>query len=602
MSSPWLVGGRTISILAQDRARPPRRSTPPSDGGGGKASERQERDEPGHRQFHVGRDLPARPGQDGERGAPAGRRTYRTPPTLLAWSGLTPPILLVTPPFNPPTFAGYGYYAKVRDDELRRALTQANPWWQAAVRHSDPTAWQKAHPLMRDRAIFDLGYRSGVLDDVGSTGISDDLVVLTGPRRVGKSIVLLDLAAKLCQRPDLDPRQVLSIPCDGFASRDLRRVLTLGRELTRVVDDGDTPTPRVWLFDEITSITGWTTVLKAARDSTALRSDTVVATGSRWSAHDDVEGNLMTGRSGSSSSRRIRHLLPMTFRAFLAATREELPRPSPVHPVLLQAGEVVAGLESLRFVVDEYDLAWQDYLSCGGFPRAVAERRRQGDVSVSYLRDLAGWLRSDVDRDAPPESIPLLLEGLVRRSTSPLSMREAAADLGYKADPFQLRVQRLVSGFAALVCHQHDDGGRRLAGSLSKVYLTDPLLAWLPSRLRAGCAEPEMTALTEACVGVALARAIDSLDEGRWASGDTIGYVRTGSGNEVDLGPVSVPSPAGALRTVPIESKWVDANWRSEGRVIEGKYGYGILATKSILDISTAVWAVPAPIVALLLN
>ena len=49
--------------------------------------------------------------QDGERGAP-GRRTYRTPPTLLAWSGLTPPILLVTPPFNPPTFAGYGYYAK----------------------------------------------------------------------------------------------------------------------------------------------------------------------------------------------------------------------------------------------------------------------------------------------------------------------------------------------------------------------------------------------------------------------------------------------------------------------------------------------------------
>jgi uncharacterized protein len=490
----------------------------------------------------------------------------------------------------------------MRDDELRRVLTQANPWWQAAVQGSDPAVWQTAHPLMRERATYDLGYRSAVLSDVGKQAIGDDLIVLTGPRRVGKSIALLDLAATLCQRRDIDPRQVLSVPCDGFASRDLRRILTLGRELTRVIEVTDATKPRVWLFDEVTSVPGWTTALKAARDGTALRADTVVATGSRWSASDDVEGNLMAGRSGASPSRRTRHLFPMTFRAFLEATRSRMFLPDAIHPAMLQSAEVRAQLESLRFAVDDYDLAWQDYLSCGGFPRAVAERRRLGDVSTAYVRDLAGWLRADVDRDAPPESIPLLLEGLVRRSTSPLSVRETAAALGYKVDKFHLRVQRLVSGFAALICHQHDDDGRRVQGSQSKMYLTDPLLAWLPTRLRAGCAAPEMTTLTEACLGVALAQAIDRLDEGRWASGDTIGYVRTSSGNEVDLGTVVVSSSAGPVRTVPIESKWVDANWRSEARVIEGKYGHGIVATKSVLDISTQVWAVPAPVVALLLT
>jgi uncharacterized protein len=531
-----------------------------------------------------------------------GRRQDPNSPPFDEFFVVNPPIFVWYLPHKPPLFDGSRYHDHVRDDEIRRILTQANPWWQAAAQGGDSTAWQTAHPLMRDRAALDLGYRSDVLDDIAAHQISDELVVLTGPRRVGKSIVLLDLAAALCGRPDLDPRQVLSVPCDGFAARDLRRVLTLGREMTRVLDAADVPTPRVWLFDEITSISGWTTVLKAARDGTPLRYDTVIATGSRWSANDDVEGNLMTGRSGTHPSRRIRHVLPMSFRSFLAATRPELARPGPTHPAMLQSADVAAQLEVFRFAVDDYDLAWQDYLSCGGFPRAVAERRRRGDVSDAYLRDLAGWLRSDVDRDAPPESIPLLLEGLVRRSTSPLSMREAAADLGYKSEAFQLRLRRLVSGFAALMIHQYDDEGRRVPGSQSKMYLTDPLLAWLPNRLRAGCAVPDMTALTEACIGVALARAIDHLDEGRWASGDTIGYVRTGSGNEVDLGPVNVPSPAGAQSTAPLESKWVDANWRSEARVIDGKFGRGVVTTKSILDTTSDVWAVPAPIVALLLN
>jgi hypothetical protein len=42
--------------------------------------------------------------------------------------------------------------------------------------------------------------------------------------------------------------------------------------------------------------------------------------------------------------------------------------------------------------------------------------------------------------------------------------------------------------------------------------------------------------------------------------------------------------------------------WRAEARVIEGRFGEGILATRTVLDTSTKSWALPAPLVSLLLG
>ena len=489
----------------------------------------------------------------------------------------------------------------MRDDDLRRALTDANPWWRAASLGTDPAAWVGAHRLLLDRAEHDLGYRASVLDDIATAPRVDDrLVVLTGPRRVGKSVALLDVAAALCARPDIDPRQIVHLPCDGFAARDLRRSLTLGRELTRVVDH-PTSSRRVWLLDEVSSIDGWTAILKSARDGTAFGDDTVVATGSRWSTNDDIEGHLLAGRAGRATSRRVRHLLPMSFRAFVAASRPELARPDVVHPALLHTPNVAATLDALRFDIDAYDFAWQDYLTCGGFPRAVFEHTRIGAVSDGFLHDLAAWLRRDVDRDAPAESIPLLLDGLAARATNPLNQRSTAAELGYTYDTLSPRLAKLVRNFGAIWCPQRDERGRTMHGSQPKLYLSDPVLSWLPSRLHPRCGEPAMTMLTEATIAIHLARAIDRIDEGRLIANDTIGYARTGAGNEVDLLPIPISSPAGAARTIPIEGKWVDDQWRSDARTIEAKYGNGILATKSILNTDHPTWAVPAPVLALLL-
>jgi hypothetical protein len=65
---------------------------------------------------------------------------------------------------------------------------------------------------------------------------------------------------------------------------------------------------------------------------------------------------------------------------------------------------------------------------------------------------------------------------------------------------------------------------------------------------------------------------------------------------------VRVPTESGPATTVPIEVKWVDAGWRGQARTIRAKFGRGIVATKSVLDLEGEVWAVPAPLVALLLG
>lgn len=487
----------------------------------------------------------------------------------------------------------------MRDDELRERLRDCNPWWRAAASGSDVLAWTGGDQALRARAVNDLGYRSRLLDDVADGPVDDRLIVLRGARRVGKSVLLKDTAARLCAREDIDPRQIIYVASDGMRASDLRRIGKLGRELTRSIGDR----ARVWLLDEVTGVRGWTQALKYLRDNTPFGSDAVVCTGSSWDRETEVERDLLAGRAGAYATRRSRILHPMSFREVLLVTRRDVAFPAIVPPWRLQDEDVRRAVESLELFVDDLDLAWQAYLTSGGFPRAVAEHHRTGEVGEGFLRDLAAWLHRDVDPDAGEDSVPKLLSALEARCSSPLNRRALAENAGYpNRQALDLRLVRLVRTCAAIWCHQIDDAGRRLLGAQSKLYLSDPLLAWLGTRLRAGLPAPDFTRLTEAALGVILARVIDESEPGRWESDDTIGYLRTGSGREIDLAPVAVPSSAGIRRTAPIESKWVSSGWRTEARVIEGRFGAGVLATRSVIDLSHPVWAVPVPLLALLLE
>lgn len=490
----------------------------------------------------------------------------------------------------------------MQQGEIRSRLVEVNPWWKARAAGSDPLAWVDDDQVLRDRKRHDVGFRSPILHDIAEGPVTDSLVILRGPRRVGKSVALKDVAARLCTRPDVDPRQIVYLPADGMTAANLGRAVTHAVELTRSVD-ADGRRSRIWLLDEVTSVDGWTTRLKYLRDNTPFGEDTVVCTGSSWSDASSAERDLFAGRAGSSSTHRARLLLPMSFREVLAATRSDMPLPPVVPPWDVQSDATRLALTDMELFIDDFDLAWHSYLTSGGFPRAVAEHARTGDVSDSFVSDLTAWLHRDVDAEAADDSVPLLLHELEQRLTAPLNRTNVSEKLGYGSrQTFDLRLRRLVRCFAAVWCHQVDDHGVRVSGAQSKLYLVDPLLAQLGPRVRAGLTPPDLSRLTEAALGVALAAAIEQRQPGRWLTADSIGYVRT-SGGEIDFAPVPLPTSAGsAATTTPVESKWVSAGWRPGALAVESRYGRGIVATRNVLDLSHRAWAIPAPIVALLLR
>jgi predicted AAA+ superfamily ATPase len=165
------------------------------------------------------------------------------------------------------------------------------------------------------------------------------------------------------------------------------------------------------------------------------------------------------------------------------------------------------------------------------------------------------------------------------------------------------RLARLVSTFGGIRCPQIDDRGRVVPNSQSKYYLIDPLLAHLPNQLDPVFPVPAMTRLSEAALGIHVARAMDRLQPGRFLEGRALGYRRTGSGNEIDFAPQPVRTAGVDVFSTALESKWVERNWRSEALVVENAVGSGVLATKSVLDCENyPTWAIPAPIVALALS
>lgn len=413
---------------------------------------------------------------------------------------------------------------------------------------------------------------------------------------MGKSVAAKRLIARLCADSRFVAAQLIYFSADGFRAQDLRRAFVLGTDLTNSAGR----LPRVWVVDEVATVPGWAPLIKELRDNTQLAQDAVVLTSSSAVDLDTARRALGAGRTGVANPFRL--LLPMTFRSFVTVTAVDVPLPDPVSIDSMQspsANETIRGLEPF---VDDLDLAWQRFLECGGFPRAVGEYHRLSTVSPEFIFDLLSWLGADVDPAVPLESIPRLLAELGARTGSPLAVASVAAKLGMSRERLTVRLARLVSAFASMWCRQLDANGTPVEGSQSKLYLLDPLIAHLPRLRDEAFPEPDMTRLNEQQLALEIARAVDRLHPDRLIEQRAVGYTRIGAGNEIDFAPVPVHVSGNERQSVPVEAKWVSQGWRRESLGMRRRYGAGVVATKNIVDIDDAVWAVPAPIVSLLLN
>ncbi len=468
----------------------------------------------------------------------------------------------------------------MRDFERRQHLLDFNPWWQ------DRGHWRERDPDLREARANALSvYDPHPLRGVGP----GSLYLLMGPRRAGKSVAVKRAIARLLDE-GVDPRRVVFCPCEGLNAQDLRRVVRLAEDLTLGIE----PESRYWFFDEITYVSGWASALKQLRDQTSLRGGCVVATGSSGAKLREAQGEL-GGREGQDGG--VRLLLPMGFRAFVSELYPNLAANLPQGEVVLldlQSAATRRYLEPLVVQIDQLTLAWERYLTIGGFPRAVADVLEGVDVRPTTANGLWNILAGDVlhvgsmsDRD-----VRALLACLVDGLGSPLNVSGIAGTLNIGArNTIEDRIDRLCASFYAWRASATHDGEWAVAGGQSKLYFTDPLIARLPSLRDRSLAPVDISRLSEQQLGMCLLRAI-SRSEDLAILDEAAVLVRRNpnTGSEIDF--------VGAHLPIPIESKYVSQGWKRGRKALSEHYQRGVIATRDILDCSEGIWAVPAGLLA----
>lgn len=462
-----------------------------------------------------------------------------------------------------------------------RRLTEGNRWW----REQD---WARDDRDLRPLTHVPFEYAPDPLSDIVPGG----LYVLRGPRRVGKSVEVKRAVAGLIRR-GVAPRRIVHLACDELSKGDLARLYRVAREtLTRGLEE-----PRYWFLDEITSVPGWPAAIKNLRDNTALAEDCVVLTGSSARDLDEATKSLAGRRGPAKDSDRV--LLPMSFRSFSAAIGlTEMPALPAISPSRFVERSTEEALFELVPWLAELASLWELYLRAGGFPRAVADQLSQGDVQPVFVRSLWDVFHGDALKTTGMEAAAShsLLVRLIKSLGDTLNMSTVAEEIGVQShETAKGRVRALVQSYLVWPCHRRGDHDLPNLDARSKYYFIDPLLARIARLRLAQSPEADTSRLSEQQLGIALLRRLESEQPGSYADFTSIMYARAASAREVDfVGP--------RLGRLGYEGKYVDHRWRQESLTLKAQCGRGVIATRSVLDMSGPIWAVPAGMLAWLLS
>lgn len=234
-----------------------------------------------------------------------------------------------------------------------------SPWWSdvgniekdKVLTEFDAQKYQYYHPYLKDFSH------------------QDSVIIIRGPRRIGKTTLLKLLIKDLLLKQNINPKNVLYYPCDRVENfNDLYDLVLnyLGLGL---------PGRKYLFLDEISFVREWQRAIKDLWDSGDLKQTTVILTGSN--ALDlRISGERLPGRRGNLDQVNIDYY-PLSFDQF-------------VH--------LVGKNGDLKKLLD-------DYLMTGGFPHAINEFYGRNFIS-NYLYDsYLAWIEGDIYKAGKSERL-----------------------------------------------------------------------------------------------------------------------------------------------------------------------------------------------------
>lgn len=322
---------------------------------------------------------------------------------------------------------------RISDVEVRKRLGIDNPWWVEAQPPERMKSW-------KERLYLPL------LFDLAAQTTPNRAVVVMGPRRVGKTVMLLQTVYKLIES-GVDPTAICYAAVDNpvYTGRSLDSLLALFMS-----EHAHPRSKRLYvMFDEIQYVPDWERHLKSLVDT--YPDMRFVASGSAAAA--------LKRKSDESGAGRFTDFLvpPLTFLEFLLFRN--------LDPGLL--GDKLMDEELLS------------YLNYGGFPEATVDASVQHSMSQFVANDIIDKV---LLRDIPslygiadPQELKRFFSFVAYNTGQEVNVDGLAQETGVTKNTLRKYLEYLEAAFLIRILHRVDFSDKLFSRhSRFKIYLTNP--------------------------------------------------------------------------------------------------------------------------------
>jgi uncharacterized protein len=333
-------------------------------------------------------------------------------------------------------------------EEIIERIRLENPWWEGSHRLAP------AYRDLKPRAYFQLFFPLAKRRDVRRA------VVLMGPRRVGKTVLLHQTIEGLINE-DENPHAICYVSVDHpiYNGLSLEKILSYYAQASGI----DYKREEVFVFfDEIQYLRQWEVHLKSLVDS--YPNIKAVASGSAAAAL-----RLKTEESGAG--RFTDFLLPpLTFHEYLdLLDKTDLIQVTEQNKLNFFSTNNIEGLND-QFI---------RYLNVGGYPEAI--------FSAQIQADPARFIKSDIIdkvllRDLPSlygisdiQELNYLFTALAFNTAKEVSLEELSKNSGVAKNTIKKYIDYLEAAFLIRIVHRVDRSAKRFRrANFFKVYLANP--------------------------------------------------------------------------------------------------------------------------------
>lgn len=340
----------------------------------------------------------------------------------------------------------------IPQEKIIERLRYENPWW---VTQAIPELYR----AMSKRLYFNLFYPFVVEKEIKRA------VVLMGPRRVGKTVMMFHTIDQLIQE-NVNPQKLFFIGIDNpiYINLSLQDILDLCTEALKIVNLDDC----YIFFDEIQYLKDWERHLKVLVDmypKTKFIVSGSAAAALRWHSTESGAGRFTDFM-----------LPPLTFQEFIHLKKRS-------H--LMVEGTIKYNGKQIPYQltnnIDELNKEFVNYLNFGGYPEVVLSEKIQGDMGRYVKNDIVDKV---LLRDLPSlygikdvQELNRFFTYIAYNTGNEFSYETMSKESGIQKDTLKKYLEYLEAAFLIKVLNKLDINAKRLKRVTSfKVYLTNPSL------------------------------------------------------------------------------------------------------------------------------